>query len=38
VEEFRTLGWKLSFKDCIKKDAIVDANNSQSLWQNIKID
>jgi hypothetical protein len=31
VEEFGTLGWKLSFKDCIKRDAIANVNNSQSL-------
>jgi hypothetical protein len=38
VEEFGTLGWKLSFKDCIKRDAIIDMINFQSVWQNIERD
>jgi len=28
MEESRTLGWKLSFKDCIKSDAITYVINS----------
>jgi hypothetical protein len=36
VEEFGTLGWKSSFNDCIKTNAIVDVINSQSLHHNIK--
>jgi len=36
VEEFGTLGWKLSFKDCNKRDVITHVINSQNLWQNIE--
>jgi hypothetical protein len=34
VEESRTLGCNLSFKDCNKKDVITNVINSQNLWQN----
>ncbi len=32
MEKFGTLGWKLNFKDCNKRDAITDVINSQNLW------
>jgi hypothetical protein len=38
VEEFGTLGYSLSFKDCNKRDAITDVTNSQNLRQNTEKD
>ncbi len=34
MEEFGTLGWKLNFKDCNRRDAITYVINLQNLWYN----